>query len=449
MKKILLLTLLFFAFSEAKTYKVIDTRSDDALNVRADAGVSNKKIGELAYNARGIEIITCKKSSANGKLWCKIKHPSTKSGWVSTRFLALDKKAKQKPKINYDYELKNALKNGNIQKVKEYIKKGADVNKSYVDTYTRKIPLQLAVNSYSKNSYEITEILLDNDANPNQITDYGETVMFDAVSKDTLKVSLLRRYGADIDTINKWGNTLLHKANNDNTKYLLKNGLKKYINKKNDKGNTPLFTTNRFKFETLLKNGANIYTINNEKFTPVNNLLDQLRIDNIGLNIRKYRMYTEFIEKLEKQYNFNIKNRYKNGMTLLDMHINKYNLTKKDVTPIVFLLDKKVNYKKVYSSKIDNYFRAARSGDKFRMKSVLAPDSFAYIQTELNTKCAGDIKCQRTLIKNEYAVSEYMILKEESKKYSILVTNNKKQKNIIKLREGKDGISFVSEGGGK
>jgi len=82
-----LLPLLLLTFSYGELYRVIDIRSDDTLSVRVDAGVSYRKIDELAYNTRNIKVLRCK-LAYNGREWCRVRHPSIYTGWVSARYIA-------------------------------------------------------------------------------------------------------------------------------------------------------------------------------------------------------------------------------------------------------------------------------------------------------------------------------------------------------------------------
>ncbi len=81
-----LFLLLFVTFAYAESYKVIKIRSDDTLSVRSNAGVSFRKIDELAYNTKNIKVIRCK-LAYNNREWCKVQHPSIYTGWVSARYI--------------------------------------------------------------------------------------------------------------------------------------------------------------------------------------------------------------------------------------------------------------------------------------------------------------------------------------------------------------------------
>lgn len=72
--------------SSSKKYRVFRIRSNDTLSVRSNAGVHNRKIGDLAYNAKGIKKIKCK-NSPKGERWCKVSHYSIITGWVSAKYI--------------------------------------------------------------------------------------------------------------------------------------------------------------------------------------------------------------------------------------------------------------------------------------------------------------------------------------------------------------------------
>lgn len=74
-----------FAFAEPGVYKVVGVASDDTLNVRAEPNASSADIGDLAYNAQGVEISGTDTSGNWGSIiW------EEGNAWVSMRFLAPD-----------------------------------------------------------------------------------------------------------------------------------------------------------------------------------------------------------------------------------------------------------------------------------------------------------------------------------------------------------------------
>ncbi len=100
MKKYIMIFLIFFTITTSLlgSHKVIEIRSDDVLNVREGSSTSTKIIGKLSYDAVGIEVVECRKTS-RGSTWCKVKHPSVKMGWVSQRYITPYKAPKEVKKV--------------------------------------------------------------------------------------------------------------------------------------------------------------------------------------------------------------------------------------------------------------------------------------------------------------------------------------------------------------
>ena len=101
----------------SKKLHVIRIRSNDTLSVRKNAGINNKKIGALAYNATGIKKIKCK-NAPSGKRWCKVSHPSIITGWAMAKYISSKKSSSSSSSYN------------EVQRQKEYKRK----NKSDVIT---------------------------------------------------------------------------------------------------------------------------------------------------------------------------------------------------------------------------------------------------------------------------------------------------------------------------
>ncbi len=73
--------------SSSKRLHVIRIPSNDTLSVRSNAGIHNKKIGDLAYNETGIKKLKCK-NAPSGKRWCKVRHSSIPTGWVMAKYIS-------------------------------------------------------------------------------------------------------------------------------------------------------------------------------------------------------------------------------------------------------------------------------------------------------------------------------------------------------------------------
>jgi len=68
-------------------FRVVRIGSNDKLNVRGNAGTRYRKVGSLRHNARNIRVLKCKKDY-NRKQWCRISHPSTRTGWVRSSYIS-------------------------------------------------------------------------------------------------------------------------------------------------------------------------------------------------------------------------------------------------------------------------------------------------------------------------------------------------------------------------
>ncbi len=85
MKRVLLLLPLVTILGVASTCRVINVSWDDTLNVRIKPTVYSQKIGELAPDLRGMELLYCKRG------WCKIKYVNYSSvviGWVRSKYIS-------------------------------------------------------------------------------------------------------------------------------------------------------------------------------------------------------------------------------------------------------------------------------------------------------------------------------------------------------------------------
>ncbi|MCL5779335.1 META domain-containing protein [Limibaculum sp. FT325] len=83
-------------------FRVTGVEANDVLNIRADAGASHPKIGEIPHDADGIRNLGCigglsfaewekasdaEREAARNTRWCRIEYGGTE-GWVAARFLA-------------------------------------------------------------------------------------------------------------------------------------------------------------------------------------------------------------------------------------------------------------------------------------------------------------------------------------------------------------------------
>ena len=89
MRKIIGLMSILTVMSYAVNCMVVNVNEDDSLNVRAGAGVKNRAIGVLDYNAKNVEVIECKLSD-KGSNWCHINYNAGEygiNGWVNANYL--------------------------------------------------------------------------------------------------------------------------------------------------------------------------------------------------------------------------------------------------------------------------------------------------------------------------------------------------------------------------
>jgi hypothetical protein len=106
-----------------------------------------------------------------------------------------------------DPELHIAANEGDVERVKKLLEKGADPNARNVVSWT---PLHVVA---SKNHIEIAKLLLEHGADPNVQEEHGRTPLHVAVSKNYVDmVRLLLEHGADPNTQDENGHTPLHWA---------------------------------------------------------------------------------------------------------------------------------------------------------------------------------------------------------------------------------------------
>jgi uncharacterized protein YraI len=73
------------SYSTKNKYKVVHVRSDDTLSVRNGPGTQYHKIGDLPFNAIGVDLGACQYSNKGGR-WCIVTYGNLR-GWASEKFL--------------------------------------------------------------------------------------------------------------------------------------------------------------------------------------------------------------------------------------------------------------------------------------------------------------------------------------------------------------------------
>lgn len=145
----------------------------------------------------------------------------------------------EKNKSTNGNELFDAVKAGNLNKVQELVKNGADLNLK--DQYGSTL-LHRAAN-WQKNA--ILKYLLENGANPNIKSGEHNLPAFQgaALMNNIEAVKLLIEHGADVKQIDTDGNTAIHySANPDYLKLMIEHGAD--VNSKNNNNSTPLHWAN-------------------------------------------------------------------------------------------------------------------------------------------------------------------------------------------------------------
>ena len=186
---------------------------------------------------------------------------------------------------NRNMYFENLLHNidiGYIEKVKDYIDNGLDINKTYDD----KLPLIVAV---VLNKVDIVRLLIDNGANVNIRSDENLTPI---IYTDNYEIAqLLIDNGANVNAIDNDGQTALMQTENlEVAQLLIDNGAD--INKQDNEDQTAIFINVRDNniqmVKLLIDNGADIHIRDEDNETSLmyseNTDIAQLLIDN-GANV--------------------------------------------------------------------------------------------------------------------------------------------------------------------
>ena len=184
---------------------------------------------------------------------------------------------KERLKARLNRKLFEAIKNGQVDKMRRLIKRGAELNSQ---NELGQSPLSWAID---KNQIEIVRVLLtEYNLNSKMINN----ALFDAVYLGDIDIAkLLIENGADINTQKEFGNTSLHLAvrekNFDLVKLLIEYGAD--VNIKNNADWTPLHWTASNGYydvaKLLIENGADVNIKDEDGWTPLHEAAFKGNID--------------------------------------------------------------------------------------------------------------------------------------------------------------------------
>ena len=175
-----------------------------------------------------------------------------------------------------------AIRDGNIEKVKKAIAEGANINGA-VEGF---LPLNVAI---IFQQVEIVKILLNNDADANWGN--GEPLIkaieLDSIDHALIITKLLIDNGAKVNTKNEYGRTPLYGARKEIAELLINKGAD--VNTKDENGRTPLLSLMKDESraskeigeiaELLINNGANVNTKDENGRTPLHEAVSNDDVD--------------------------------------------------------------------------------------------------------------------------------------------------------------------------
>ena len=341
----------------------------------------------------------------------------------------------------------------NADIVKFFLEHGAKVDSK---TSTKATPLMELITSinfmhkkYRNNYIEVVKVLLEHGANPNEkdISVTGRSPIVDVAGTTLDIVKLLRKYGGKLDIISNSGNTMVHKVNDISiAKYIIKNGLKKYVNYKNNEGDTPIVTTMSAFYKDQTKEITKFLFDNGAKIPKRTNLLAKLKLEILDGNYDEtYKksltdtIYLLDYAKLLLKHGADINQKDKDGKTVLDKVLENNTMDNVKIKVVYFLIKNGAKYKKIHDKNIENYFKSCNSGNLNRLKKVLTDDSYKHIEAEVKGKCKQEDKeCVKNFIVSNYGVKGYKIVKKKENKYFVLLMDKEpKLMKLLKTSEGK------------
>ena len=133
---------------------------------------------------------------------------------------------------------------GDLDKVKKEVEKGASINKKYENVLLDEIlnnttPLMVAANQGNK---EIVEYLLGKGADPNIVRKDGKTAYNFAMKED---------HTATAEVLKNYKNNSNNKKNNNKKNHNKKNNTKKNTKKNNNNNSTPKYNKKRVEFNVM------------------------------------------------------------------------------------------------------------------------------------------------------------------------------------------------------
>ena len=207
---------------------------------------------------------------------------------------------KERLKASLNRKLFEAIKNGQVDKMRRLIKRGAELNSQNelgqsplswaIDKNQIEI-VRVLLTEYNLNSkminnalfdavylgdIDIAKLLIENGADINTQKEFSDTPLHKAVREKNFDlVKLLIEYGADVNMQNHLGDTPLHRAVEsarvDLVKLLIENGAD--VNIKDNAGWTPLHMAALNGYydvaKLLIENGANVNIKGNTGWTPL------------------------------------------------------------------------------------------------------------------------------------------------------------------------------------
>jgi ankyrin repeat protein len=228
---------------------------------------------------------------------------------------------------------------------------------------------------------------------------------------------------------------MLHKVQYyDSAKYMLDNGLKKYINTTNNDNEYPIehlfsiTTTDTNIIKLFIDNGAKVDIIDNDGNTFLHKLNLWYSRDDLELkNIFE-------LAKILLKHHIDINHKNKKGKTVLDEVIDFIDTKPERAKTIAFLINNGATYTELHLNAIDKYFKACNSGNLEKVSNIVESNSYKHMLSEIKGMCkTGDNQCISKTLTDEYGAKEYAVLKYNKQYDSAYIFINDDKPKIIKL----------------